>query len=318
MSFILGLDGGGTKTRCILTDLHGQKVYGCSGGPSNFLAIGIKNACKNIFSVVKDCVKKSKISCREIDIVLLGTAGAGRKNDAKKFEAALKKYLKEKNIIFKKFFIESDARIALEAAFSGEPGCILIAGTGSIIMGKDSAGNIYRAGGFGRYLGDEGSGYAFGRKALIAAAKEYDGRGSHTLITEMLKEKFKINSAENLITEIYNKEFDVASAAPLVLQAAELNDTAALRIVEEESEELIVHLKAMFSKIKSAELNTALMGSLLENENIYSKKLKEKIKQLKYIILKNPENESAMGAVLLAKSYLKQKLIRSKGNVKKG
>jgi N-acetylglucosamine kinase-like BadF-type ATPase len=264
MKYIIGMDGGGTKTRCIIADIEGEVLYECTGGPSNFLIIGVMPASKNIFSLLKQCMNKLKISCRDIDILLLGTAGAGRMNDARKFETAFKKYLKEKNIILKKFMVESDAKIALEAAFPGTPGCILIAGTGSIIMGKDSDGNIYRAGGFGRHLGDEGSGYVLGRKALIAAAKEYDGRGTATLITKLLKEKFKINSAEDLIAEIYHKKFDAASAAPLLLEAAELNDHAALKIIDEEIEELLEHIKAMGAKIKIAELNVALAGSLLD------------------------------------------------------
>jgi N-acetylglucosamine kinase-like BadF-type ATPase len=316
MKYIIGMDGGGTKTRCIITDIEGEVLYECTGGPSNFLIIGVMPASKNIFTLLKQCVNKLKISYRDIDILLLGTAGAGRKNDAGKFETAFKKYLKEKNIILKKFIVESDAKIALEAAFPGTPGCILIAGTGSIIMGKDSDGYIYRAGGFGRHLGDEGSGYVLGRKALIAAAKEYDGRGTATLITTLLKEKFKINSAEDLIAEIYHKEFDAASAAPLLLEAAELNDHAALKIIDEEIEELLAHIKAMAAKIKIHELNVALAGSLLDKDNIYSRRLKEKLKQLPLIILKVPENEPAVGAVLLAKSYIEHKLKKSRSNAK--
>jgi len=301
--YIIGIDGGGTKTRCIITSLKGETLNECTGGPSNFLVIGLKTACENIFSIIKNCIDKLKIGYPDIDIVLLGTAGAGRKNDAKKLENAFKDYLKEKNISLK-FFVESDARIALEAAFSGGPGCILISGTGSIIMGKDSRGNVYRAGGFGRYLGDEGSGYMLGRKALTAAAKEFDGRGNSTMITGMLKEKFKIDSAEALITETYSNRFDIASAAPLAIEAAELNDPAALKIIDEETDELILHVKAMFNKIKEPELNVALMGSLLNKENIFSRRLKEKIKQLSSLILKNPDNEPAAGAILLAKSLL--------------
>ncbi len=80
----------------------------------------------------------------------------------------------------KKFVVESDARVALEGAFSGNPGSILIAGTGSIMFGKDSKGNIHRVGGFGRILGDEGSGFHIARSGLTAVAKQFDGRGERT------------------------------------------------------------------------------------------------------------------------------------------
>lgn len=79
MKYIIGMDGGGTKTRCIIADIEGEALYECTGGPSNFLIIGVMPASKNIFSLLKQCVNKLKIGYRDIDILLLGTAGAGER-----------------------------------------------------------------------------------------------------------------------------------------------------------------------------------------------------------------------------------------------
>ncbi len=100
----------------------------------------------------------------------------------------------------------------MEGAFSGKPGCILIAGTGSILFGKDKNGLMHRNGGFGRIIGDEGSGHSIGRKGLSAVAKELDGRGKSTLITKMLNKKYNISSASDLIINVYKNNFDIASS----------------------------------------------------------------------------------------------------------
>lgn len=305
MSYIIGIDGGGTKTHCMLANLDGTVVSECYGGPSNFLVQGIEPVCKTLLELIKSCTSKNNISIEAVEIILLGTTGAGRRSDAELLEQKFLEYIKMEKTIVKKFRVESDARIALEGAFSGNPGSILIAGTGSIMFGKDSKGNIHRVGGFGRFLGDEGSGYMLGKKGLVAVSKEFDGRGSKTLITELVKEKFKIDSPEILITEIYKNNFDIASAAPLVIEAAEKFDEAAKRIVDEETDELLLHIAAMQKKLDQEILMVAFIGSIISNKNIFSNTLQKKItEKLSRVVVKDAENSPAMGAVLMAKQIL--------------
>ncbi|MHB1687197.1 MAG: N-acetylglucosamine kinase, partial [Ignavibacteriaceae bacterium] len=236
-------------------------------------------------------------------------AGAGRRNDAERLEKNFISFSKTKGIEFEKVLVESDARIALEGAFAGKPGSILIAGTGSIMFGKDANGNIYRIGGFGRFIGDEGSGYSIGKKGLAAVAKEFDGRINETAISELLKEKFKIHSGDILITEIYKNNFEIASAAPLVIKAAENGDAIAGKILDEESDELILHISAMIKKIGQTFLNLSFIGGTISSDNIFSKMLKEKIKtKLPQVNVISPEYSPAVGAVLMAKEILKKEL----------
>ena len=306
MSYIIGIDGGGTKTHCLLTNLDDTVLHECYGGPSNFLVQGIEPVSKTLLSLINKCAEKLKISSTEIRIVLLGTTGAGRRTDAERLEQGFADYLSKHKVNLKLFRVESDARIALEGAFSGKPGSILIAGTGSIMFGKDAQGNIHRVGGFGRYLGDEGSGYMIGKKGLMAVSKEFDGRGQKTLISELLKEKFKIDSSEILIIEIYKNNFDIASAAPLVIEAAEKNDELAKRIIEDETDELLLHIATMKTKLNENVLNVSFVGSIIKNKNIYSATLRKKIgKKFPNVVVKDAENSPALGAVLMAKQILK-------------
>jgi len=305
MDYIIGMDGGGTKTHCIITNIEGQKLFECSGNASNFLVLGTEKVSETLYNLVLKCTNHLKINNEDIKVILIGSTGAGRLNDAKKLETDFINYVKGKGIEFNLFRVESDARIALEGAFSGKPGSILIAGTGSIMFGKDSKGNIHRVGGFGRFLGDEGSGYVIGKKGLAAVSKEFDGRGKTTLISKLIADKFKIESSEILITEIYKNNFDIASAAPLVLAAAENGDGAALKIIDEETNELMLHIKSMQAKINQPKLDLVFIGGLITNENIYSRTFRSKIEsEMKNVNVKGPDFPPEMGAVLMAKEIL--------------
>jgi N-acetylglucosamine kinase-like BadF-type ATPase len=306
MKYILGIDGGGTKTECAAvssTDL--TVIYQCTGGPSNFLIIGIEKASENLFSLLENCRTNLNCEYEDFEIVLLGTTGAGRRSDAERLEAGFKDYLTTKKISLKNFTVESDARIALEGAFSGLPGSILIAGTGSIMFGKDKPGNIHRVGGFGRFIGDQGSGYMIGRKGLIAVSKDFDGRGEETILTGIINENFGISSHEILITEVYKNNFDIASFAPYVINAASEGDSAAVKIIEEETDELIEHITAMKEKIGEDPLHLSFIGGIISNENYYSSLLKKKMVELLLNVrIQKADHPPAMGAVFLAKELI--------------
>lgn len=305
MKYIIGIDGGGTKTDSVAADLNGNILFETRGNSSNLLIEGAENVTVSVLKLIDKFRKYLKINYNEIEIILVGTAGAGRKTDASKLKSTFLRAAKEKGFRSKNFFVETDARIALEGAFSGKPGAILISGTGSIILGKDLYGNIHRAGGCGRVIGDEGSGYSLGRKGLQAASKELDGRGAKTAITKLLKDKFNISSQQELITQIYKRNFDIASAAPVVISAAEKNDETALGIIHNEIDELLLHISAIKEKINMSQFPLAFIGGLIANQNFYSKILKDRISEkFPEIELKNPDFSPAMGAVLMAKELL--------------
>ncbi len=305
MNYLIGMDGGGTKTTCIITDKENKVLFECTGGPSNFLMLGTETVTETLLSLINQCTEHLHISNDEISAIVIGTTGAGRRSDAEKLEQDFIKFAGFKGTGFKVFRVESDARAALEGAFTGKPGSILIAGTGSIMFGKDSGDIIHRVGGFGRFLGDEGSGYVLGKKGLMAVSKDFDGRGEKTIISGLVKERFNINSPELLITEIYKNNFDIASAAPLVIEAAEKGDKEALKIIEEETDELILHVQAMHIKLKEPVMNLALIGGLITHKNIYSDTFIRKLKENSVKVnLKEPDYPPAMGAVFMAKKLI--------------
>jgi N-acetylglucosamine kinase-like BadF-type ATPase len=305
MKYLIGFDCGATKTKCAIADVDGNIIHSANGKPSNYLVIGIDNAVGNILSLLDKFKSELDFTQAEIEKVVIGAAGAGRKEDAEKLRKAVTESASIKGIIFKSITVVSDAQIALEGAFPQKPGCIIIAGTGSIIYGKDKEGNVFRDGGFGRLIGDEGSGYSIGRKALRAAAGFFDGRGEKTLIVKLIAEKFFIKTSDDLISKVYKEDLDIASVAQIVLTAAKEGDKIALNILAEESDQLIELIKAMMNKMNTEQLNVSPAGSLISNKNDYSDMLLKKIKTyLPSVKVIKPEHSPVEGAIILAKELL--------------
>ena len=302
MKYYIGIDGGGTKTKCILTDENLNTLFENVGGPSNFLLIGAEKVSETILDHITNCCFAKNITSDLIAGIVLGTTGAGRKSDVEILEKQILKDSKEKNIKINKLRIESDARIALEGAFSGKAGSILIAGTGSIMFGKDEGGNIHRVGGYGRYIGDEGSGYRIGRKGLNAVARAFDGRAKQTRIIDFLSQEFSITSPEELITEVYRNNFSIPSVAPLVFEAAESGDITSQRILEDEANELLAHLSAMKLKLNVSLLKVSLIGSILTTPNYFSYLFNEMVvRKYNDVKIMEAEHSPEFGAALMAK-----------------
>ena len=305
MKYLIGIDGGGTKTDSAIADLSGKIIYQTVGKPSNFLIIGVKETVANLFAAIEECLFELKGDFSDVKQIVVGVAGAGRKDDAELLEMSFKDYADNEGIHFKGVKVVSDAQVALEGAFPDSAGCILIAGTGSILFGKDDKGNIYRVGGFGRLIGDEGSGYRIGRKALNAVSKEIDGRGEKTIITELVNNKIDFGVSDKLVNKVYKEKLDIASIAKIVIDAAEIGDDEANKILSDEADELVLHLKSILNKIPTKKLDVSFTGSLIDNKNFYSELLKKKIKEsLLQIRIVTPAFSPVSGAILIAKRII--------------
>ncbi|MCF8242950.1 MAG: hypothetical protein K9J16_16345 [Melioribacteraceae bacterium] len=301
MAMLIGIDGGATSTDLIIIDEHLNILHKANGLPSNYLVHGLENSVNQLAELLTGSCKEISRELEEIRFIVLGTAGAGRENDAEKLREALSEKIdSEKHDIG--IHVCSDAEIALEGSFNGKPGAILIAGTGSIIYGRDESGTMHRVGGFGRLIGDEGSGYSIGRKALSMLSETLDGRSKHNSLTEKLSAKLGIISIDSLITKVYHYSLDIASVAKYVIQLADGGDIYAREILDEESDELLKHIAALQRKMHVNKMNLCLIGSLIENKNFYRELLIDKInKLLKDVMVVNPVHPPEIGAVLIGK-----------------
>ena len=280
--YIIGIDGGGTKTHAIIAGENGEILKMHFAGPSNFQIIGVEKAAETIFSLIEMCCESVPCEIKNIASVVCGLTGAGRTGDQQRMAEGLKQFALSKKTTLKKIIIESDARIALEGAFKGEAGIILIAGTGSIAFGKDAKGNVHRVGGWGRMLGDEGSGYFLGRLGLTAVTRHIDGRGEKTKLTSLIAKEFGLTDQTAIINAVYKNNFDIASVAPLVLKAAEKKDPICVTIIETAVIELAEHIRVAGLKIVphsvkkvKTKIHVSLIGGLIANDTLISRMLKQ-------------------------------------------
>lgn len=295
--YVLGVDGGGTQTTAILVGLDGAVVAEEKSVSTNIQVVGVEKATKIIIKLIFACCKKAACDIHSIKSIVLGLAGAGRLSD----KTVILEGLKKSQIMLPDVTIETDARIALEAAFASSFGIVLIAGTGSIAVSKDEFGKIYRLGGWGRILGDEGSGYAIGIKALNAAIRAYESRGDKTTLLNFALEHFDCKSLDDIISKIYTGSADIASFATKVIKASAEFDHVAHNILFNQANELAELVRTLvFHMHPKRKMPVALMGGLLETENIYSKMVKERIaRSLPQIIIQKPKFPAAFGAAIM-------------------
>ena len=308
------MDGGATKTAGLLSDLDGVVLAEETGGASNPQVVGPEKAAEVIVSLVEKLCNKAKCSTSQVMAVVAGLAGAGREGDKVRVKTATLAEAKKRKVAVGSVTIESDGRIALEGAFKGRLGIILIAGTGSFALAKDHKGGIHRAGGWGRIVGDEGSGFVIGRDGLNIVAKHIDGRGKATLLTKLVDERLGLSNQEKIINGVYREGFDVATVAPLVIEAAEAKDVECARILNKATFELSEHVRTLVNRIEESsrtrsKVPLAFIGSLINNDNIYQRILKHKVTfSLPQVTVIAPEAPPAYGAVLLSIRSVKEQL----------
>ncbi len=300
MAHFIGIDGGGTKTKCVLIGEDENILFQSEAGASNPLSVGFQNSVKVLVDLIKETNKKNKKTA----FAVIGLAGAGRKNYRDELKQKFAAQLAKENILLKNFEIVPDSEAALYGAFNGRKGTILISGTGSIFYGIDNAGNIFRTGGFGKLIGDEGSGYSIGQRGLAEFSKQLDGRRKKTLLTKIFQAQYEITNQDELITKVYSNNFDIASAATLVIDAAAKGDMPGRKIIDDETDELLLHLKAAKKYLKEEKISLCFSGGLLTSKNYFSSELKRKINE-KFINIKiiKPKHPPEMGAALLAKKF---------------
>jgi glucosamine kinase len=196
------------------------------------------------------------------DVVVVGAAGAGSETTRTELTEALADVLGAQVTVR----VTTDAAIALEAAFADGPGIVLLAGSGSIAYGRDAAGNVWRAGGLGRDVGDEGSGYALARAALGAVGRAADGRAAETELTGRLMQVSATDSAAALLAWAHEAAaHQVAALALPVGEAAIAGDAVARTLVEQAARDLALHVAALVGRFPPDEtVQVALAGGLVQ------------------------------------------------------
>ena len=193
-SLVVGVDGGGTKTRALLADERGQRLAEAIGPGSAARPNEIEQSAGVIASVVRDVLEQAEAADQRPRVVCVGVAGAGRESERQSLYEALASHQLADEIV-----VQTDFAVALEDAFGDGPGVLLIAGTGSSAFGRGPAGSSGRCGGWGPVIGDEGGGAWIGRRALSVVSAAADGREPETALTGAVLTAAEVTEASELI-----------------------------------------------------------------------------------------------------------------------
>jgi len=244
---VVGVDGGGTNTRALVADRSGTVLGEGHAGPSNYRAVGLPTASANLRTAILAGLKAAGAAPEQVAAAVAGLAGAGRPEDQAVMRAELA-FLSQARLE-----VVADGRIALAGALGGEPGVLVIAGTGSVAFGVDQTGQTLRAGGWGYLLGDEGSGYDVGRQAIKAALAALDGTGQETDLGRRICRQWGLERLDQVIGRVYGDPVaakgEIGALAPLVVQAAEAGDGVALGILRQAGQELGRLVCALFQRL---------------------------------------------------------------------
>ena len=242
---VLGIDAGGTKTVCLLADEHGAIVSEARGAGANLHAAGELAVEKVLHEVIEATIGDRSVTPAA---VCLGIAGVDREDEAQTVRAIMRRLGYRSRAV-----VVNDALIALVSAAGDAPGVVVIAGTGSIVYGRNTLGESARAGGWGHMIGDEGSGYWIGREALSAVMRAADGRGPGTDLTAALLDELEIADISRLPGIVYDRaqpRMAVAALGPLVQRVSDAGDAVATRILERAAEELVLAARSVTSRLE--------------------------------------------------------------------
>ncbi|MEL7035850.1 MAG: ROK family protein [Cyanobacteria bacterium J06592_8] len=320
MVYVLGIDGGGTKTVCFLLNEEGTILSQGQAGPSNYQTIGIEAAKQSIETAITNAVvnflgkeNQAKIS---IQGLCLGLAGVGRKEDFAVIKDLIEQIKNTQNLSINwqlkldSTLVKSDSAIALVGGLGHRVGIVVIAGTGSQIFGQNHRGKTKRVGGWGYLLGDEGSGYYIAIFGLKAALKSYDGRLGSTQLISAFQHYLNLTTIESLIEVVYRRGWTVsqiADLAKIVDQVALAGDKIANEIIDNAIEELVgattVTIKSLFEPDEPVEIVTT--GGVFQGMKHFRSKFMQALKVVEPTAnVISPRYEPAYGAGILALNSL--------------
>jgi N-acetylglucosamine kinase-like BadF-type ATPase len=300
MEAILALDGGASRTRCLAVNRAGQILAEAETGPSNHLHER-EDAIKARFAEATGKVLQAA-SLTKNDVVCLSAGLAGIDYDGTGSEPMMALF---RELGFQRCLIHGDTIAAHAGALGMQPGIVVIAGTGSAILGIDGAGRRVKTGGWGPVYGDEGSARYIAAAALRAAARAYDGLGPSTALLDAIAAALNITDFRTTIAVFYGPNArNPAFLAPVVSEVASTGDPVALALFDAAGDDLAeaVQSTALRLRLEHLPLLVSYQGGAAENCPLLlvsrmTNRLRERLPQARVV---PPRATPAIGAYLLA------------------
>jgi N-acetylglucosamine kinase-like BadF-type ATPase len=282
MVYILCLDIGKTKTLAAIIDDNGNLFGKVRAGPAG-LYLREDVVVENLLEAIKKCLLTSNITLRDLNLISISWADLDTQKDWRKAWRIIEKAKLTKN----KVLIEHDAVAAYYAVTLGKPGVAVIAGTGSIAYGMNSKGEKARVGGWGWLIDNEGGACWIAIKALNLVLRAYDGRGEKTILTEKVKNYFRIRNELEILDKVYKElrgdVMRLSEFAKIVDEAANMGDKVAIKILKEGGKELGFMALSIIEKLNMYDEENIIVGGVgsVFNSKIikseFMKTVKEKV-----------------------------------------
>jgi len=304
MDYVLGIDGGGTSTICLLADGGGRIVAQTEAPASNHRKADLRVARESITAGVRavlEALGVERSRAPRVAAVCAGLAGVDTKED----EAVLSRMLSE-IVCTDHLRVVNDGEIALYGALEDNLGVLVISGTGSIVWATTADGRRLRVGGWDYILSDEGSGYSIGLRVLRAVAAAHDGRLQPTCLTGEVFRVFDAADFYELLGLIYHEEMRpqrIASLASLADRAAAAGDAVASMVIEDAAKELAQLALSAVCLAELSELPFPIVpaGGALRAGGAFAQCFRESMLSLvPSARITEPRHSPAEGAVLLA------------------
>jgi glucosamine kinase len=293
---VIGVDGGGTRTRAVILDADGVEVGRAATGPALMNRQELPIDIDGVVSTVRSAALAADFELPAAALCA-GFAGVGREQERQAVEEALGEH-----DLAKALRVVTDAEAAFFDAFRAGPGLLLIAGTGSVALGRAEDGRQARVGGWGLLLGDEGSAYEIGLRAMRAIARSADGRSEPTQLLAQFIADLSLIGPEDLIAWAAGAGKKViASLAPAVCDLAAAGDAAAAAIVSEAVASLATHVDALIAQLGpwSSSPGLALAGGLLAMDRPLREPLAMAVAERPCVLL-DTQVAAVRGAALMA------------------
>jgi N-acetylglucosamine kinase-like BadF-type ATPase len=228
--WLLGIDGGATKTLAAVLDLERRAIHLAHAGPSNEDAVGARAAVGALLDVAEEAMQRAGIAAEQLAAAVLAVAGTDTDATVRHVRA-----------VHEDWIVVNDVVGAWAAATGAQPGIGAISGTGSNVFGVGPDGRAWRVGGWGHLLGDEGSGYWLGVESIRAALRDRDASGPQTALSEAVVEFFGAPSVEALASLVYSKPLGKSEIAAFTVETcrlAEQGDAVARELYRRGAEQL--------------------------------------------------------------------------------
>lgn len=275
-TIVVGVDGGGSKTRVMVADESGVELASAEAGGSAVGPGRAERSAEAIAAAVDAALAGEERDSTAIAVLVAGIAGAGREEERRAVERALARHSIAEDV-----HVLPDAAIAMADAFGDGAGILLISGTGSIAWGRGPTGETARCGGWGSVIGDEGSGTWIGRRALAVVAAAADGREPPTALTGAILTAAQVNEPEELIPWAAAADNAALAALAPVVFAAARTDARANAITDLAAEELVLHVRSLAQRLfgdERAAVPIALAGGLLRRGSLLRRKVEHRLK----------------------------------------